>query len=318
MLVDPDNLLKNSVTIPEGLRVDRHRRRCWPRSTDFSAREVREGARRPRRARPAALRPRQRGGLPLPGDLRLRARTRRRRSILRDMVDALEAGRRRRRPRGRRAKRLGYTPGRADDGRQPGRRPRAGGDDMPKIARVIYNRLEGDETNGLLQIDATVNYAPDNQKLARRRRPTTCSRLAVQHLPQPGPAADADRGARGRRAQGGDRTRPTGGWYYYVTVNLQHRRDEVHHDLRRVPPVQGRAAAATAQTESDGVLSRRGRDEVRRAGRPDRPLAVAGAAPGGRTPRSAWTGPTTPQRVAEAGAGRRSSPAWTPRGAGCR
>ncbi len=34
---------------------------------------------------------------------------------------------------------------------------------MPKIARVIYNRLEGDETNGLLQIDATVNYAADNK-----------------------------------------------------------------------------------------------------------------------------------------------------------
>src|SRR5512146_1978203 len=37
------------------------------------------------------------------------------------------------------------------------------GDDMPKIARVIYNRLDGPGdkggTNGLLQIDATVNYA---------------------------------------------------------------------------------------------------------------------------------------------------------------
>ena len=26
------------------------------------------------------------------------------------------------------------------------------------MARVIYNRLEGDETNGLLQVDASVNY----------------------------------------------------------------------------------------------------------------------------------------------------------------
>ena len=37
------------------------------------------------------------------------------------------------------------------------------GSDMPKVARVIYNRLDGpgDQggTNGLLQIDATVNYA---------------------------------------------------------------------------------------------------------------------------------------------------------------
>ncbi|GAB3195023.1 endolytic transglycosylase MltG [Nocardioides hungaricus] len=36
------------------------------------------------------------------------------------------------------------------------------GQDMPKIARAIYNRLENPDngiTNGLLQIDATVNYA---------------------------------------------------------------------------------------------------------------------------------------------------------------
>jgi UPF0755 protein len=37
------------------------------------------------------------------------------------------------------------------------------GDDMPKVSRVIYNRLDGpgrqEGTNGLLQIDATVNYA---------------------------------------------------------------------------------------------------------------------------------------------------------------
>ena len=37
------------------------------------------------------------------------------------------------------------------------------GDDMPKVSRVIYNRLDGpgdqQGTNGLLQIDATINYA---------------------------------------------------------------------------------------------------------------------------------------------------------------
>ena len=32
-------------------------------------------------------------------------------------------------------------------------------EDRGKVARVIYNRLETDATNGLLQIDATVNYA---------------------------------------------------------------------------------------------------------------------------------------------------------------
>ena len=43
------------------------------------------------------------------------------------------------------------------------------GDYTPKIARVIYNRLENPDngiTNGLLQIDATVNYALDRDGLA--------------------------------------------------------------------------------------------------------------------------------------------------------
>ena len=38
----------------------------------------------------------------------------------------------------------------------------AAADDMPKVARVIYNRLENPGTAGTigrLQIDATVNYA---------------------------------------------------------------------------------------------------------------------------------------------------------------
>src|SRR4051794_3332850 len=40
------------------------------------------------------------------------------------------------------------------------------GENMPKIARVIYNRLENPdtgETNGLLQIDASVNYGLDRK-----------------------------------------------------------------------------------------------------------------------------------------------------------
>ena len=49
------------------------------------------------------------------------------------------------------------------------------GDDMPKIARVIYNRLENPDnggTNGTLQIDATVNYALGRATLARAHRRT--------------------------------------------------------------------------------------------------------------------------------------------------
>ena len=45
------------------------------------------------------------------------------------------------------------------------------GDDMGKIARVIFNRLDGPGdkggTNGRLQIDASVNYGLDQERGSR-------------------------------------------------------------------------------------------------------------------------------------------------------
>jgi UPF0755 protein len=94
------------------------------------------------------------------------------------------------------------------------------GDDMPKIARVIYNRLEGEETNGLLQIDATVNYAADNELGAV---PTTedleldspYNTYKYPGLP-PTPIEAPGEAALEAAANPAD-----GGWYYYVTVNLK-------------------------------------------------------------------------------------------------
>ena len=116
----PGQHRKSTVTIPEGLGSTEIVA-LLAKKTDFAAAAVRAGARGPRRARPAVVRQGQPRGLPVPVDLRLRARRRRPPTMLTTMVDAL-AARPPTTPTWRpAAKQLGYTPGRADDGRQPGR-----------------------------------------------------------------------------------------------------------------------------------------------------------------------------------------------------
>lgn len=121
-----------------------------------------------------------------------------------------------------RAKALGYTPHEvmtvASLVEAEGR-----GDDMPKIARVIYNRLENPGTAGTvgrLEIDATVNYALGrNLGVAIRSQdlevdsPYNTRRVAG--LP-PGPIE-----APGDDAMEAALNPTAGDWYYYVTVDLR-------------------------------------------------------------------------------------------------
>ena len=96
----------------------------------------------------------------------------------------------------------------------------ARGEDMARVARVIYNRLESDETDGKLQIDASVNYGL-NQDLgvaltsAQLRQDTpynTYTRAGLPPTPIEAPGDAAIEAA----------THPAeGDWYYYVTVNLK-------------------------------------------------------------------------------------------------
>ena len=72
VLVDPANRMRSVVTIPEGFTVDQIVA-TLAKKTDFSAQAVRQGARAPGRDRPAVVRRGQRGGLPLPGDVRAAA-----------------------------------------------------------------------------------------------------------------------------------------------------------------------------------------------------------------------------------------------------
>jgi UPF0755 protein len=98
------------------------------------------------------------------------------------------------------------------------------GDDMPKVSRVIYNRLDGpgsqQGTNGLLQIDATVNYALNRKGVVavttEETQNTDSPYNTYLHpgLP-PGPINSPGDAAIEAALQPAN-----GPWYYYVTVNL--------------------------------------------------------------------------------------------------
>ncbi|MGZ5399858.1 MAG: endolytic transglycosylase MltG [Nocardioides sp.] len=217
ILLDPENILRDTVTIPEGLRVvdivD-----VLVKNTDFGRAQYERVLADPRRlGLPGYAEGNPEGYLfPSTYDFGPDATAQ---SILVAMVDRWEQAAEES-DLERRAAELGYTPHElmtvaslieAEAGRQQ---------DRGKVARVIYNRLDGDETDGLLQIDATVNYAADQELGAV---PTT-EDLEIDSpyntylrpgLP-PGPIeapGDAAIAAAGN---------PTDGdWFYYVTVNLQ-------------------------------------------------------------------------------------------------
>jgi UPF0755 protein len=218
VLVDPANLLQASVTIPEGLRVvdivD-----VLAKNTDFSKAQWNK-----------ALKNTDALGLPdyangdpegylfpatytvKPSDKPI--------DVLKAMVTrwrqaADDAGLE------QAAKNLGYTPGELMTIASLVE-AEARGDDMPKVARVIYNRLEteGAPTYGKLEIDATVNYA-----LGRNLGVAISSEdLAVDSpyntrknagLP-PGPIE-----APGDEAIAAAANPADGPWYFYVTTNLK-------------------------------------------------------------------------------------------------
>ncbi len=220
VLVDPANLVNTTVTVPEGLRVadilD-----ILGEDTDF-----------PRGAYARALQKPEAIGLPAyadgdpegylfpstydvsPGDTPV--------TVLTAMVDrwrqaADDAGLE------ERAEELGYTPHElmtvASLVEAEGR-----GDDMPKVARVIYNRLEIDPnpSAGFLQIDAAVNFALGREPIARL---TTDEIDSVSDSPYntytqkglpPGPIE-----APGDSAIAAAANPAEGPWFFYVTVDLR-------------------------------------------------------------------------------------------------
>ncbi|MGB0102132.1 MAG: endolytic transglycosylase MltG [Nocardioides sp.] len=215
VLVDPSNMVKATVTIPEGLTVE-DTVAILAKNSDFKAAAFEKVLDKPAKlGLPDYAQGNPEGYLfPATYDFGPDATPE---SMLSTMVRRWEQAAEDADLDGAAAE-LGYTPAElmtiASLVESEGR-----GDDMPKIARVIYNRLTGDETNGLLQIDATVNYAAGNDLGAV---PTTAD-LEIDSpyntyqnagLP-PGPIE-----APGDAALQAATNPAKGDWYYYVTVNL--------------------------------------------------------------------------------------------------
>jgi UPF0755 protein len=220
VLSDPKNIVTTAVTIPEGLRVVDTvailaAKTKFPTSAFDAALEDGQALGLPAYAHGNAegyLFPSTYGFGPKekPADM------------LKDMVDRwkqsatdndLEAG----------AKAQGKTPGEimtiASLIQAEGR-----GSDMPKVSRVIYNRLDGpgdrQGTNGLLQIDATVNYALDRKGVVAVSTEDTHVDSPYNTYQNPGlpPGPINSPGDEAIKAA----LHPADGdWYYYVTVDLR-------------------------------------------------------------------------------------------------
>ena len=217
VLIDPGNMVQSAVTVPEGYRLEQIVD-TLAKETDFSKRQYEKVLRRPSAI---GLPPYANGnaeGYLFPATYMLPPNATPK-SVLTMMVDRwrqaaeeadLVAA----------AERLGYTPAElmvvaslveAESNRDA---------DRGKVARVIYNRLETDATNGLLQIDAAVNYAHDRDlgialttdDLEIDSPYNTYKNPGLPPTPIEAPGDAAIEAA----------ANPTDGpWVFYVTVNLR-------------------------------------------------------------------------------------------------
>lgn len=216
VLVDPDNLLQSAVTVPEGLRVEQVVE-ILAKETDFGARQFRRALDQPEKlGLPGYARGNPEGYL-FPATYTFRPNDRPA-DMLAAMVDRwrqaaeeadLEAA----------ADRLGYTPSELMIVASLVESEANRDEDRGKVARVIYNRLETDATDGLLQIDATVNYAlgRDLGLALTEEDLAVDSPYNTRRYPglPPGPIESPGDAAIAAAAD------PTPGpWVYYVTVDL--------------------------------------------------------------------------------------------------
>ena len=221
VLVDPANLLTSSVTVPEGLNVDQVVD-VLAEGTEFGAGRFRNVLEQPEKIGLPDYADGNPEGYLFPSTYAFGPKDKPK-DMLSAMVDRWEQAAEEADLEGA-AEKLGYTPHElmtvASLVEAEGR-----GDDMPKVARVIYNRLENPEngvTNGLLQIDAAVNYALDKSPIARLTldeidsvADSPYNTYTQQGLP-PGPIEAPGDAAIEAAAAPAD-----GPWLFYVTVNLE-------------------------------------------------------------------------------------------------
>jgi UPF0755 protein len=217
VLVNPDNLIQDALTIPEGWTVDQIVARL-AKETEFSKQDYRKVLRQPQ----VIGLPEYADGNPegylfpatymLPPDATAE-------SIITSMVDRWRQAAKAVKLE-QRAEALGYSPAEVMVVASLVEAEASREQDRAKVARVIYNRLEGDETNGLLQIDATVNYAHGRNLGAV----TSLDDLEIDSpyntYKNPGlPPTPIE--APGQAAMEAAANPAEGDWYYYVTVNLR-------------------------------------------------------------------------------------------------
>ncbi len=216
ILVNADNLVQNSVTVPEGLRVE-DVLKTLAKGTDFPLSKFKAVLDNPNAI---GLPPYADGnpeGYLFPATYAFGPDATPK-AMLSEMVDRwrqaaqdadLEQS----------AKALGYSPHELMTIASLVEAEANRDEDRGKVARVIYNRLETNATDGLLQIDATVNYAlgrdlglgltEDDLKVNSPYNTRKNPGLPPGPIESPGDdAIDAA-------------TNPAeGDWLYYVTVNL--------------------------------------------------------------------------------------------------
>ncbi len=220
ILLDPENILKNTITIPEGLRVV-DIVELLAKKSDFSKKQFQGVLDKPDKlGLPDYAEGNAEGYLfPSTYDFGPDATPT---SILVAMVDRWEQAADEANLEEAAAE-LGYTPHElmtvaslveAEASRQ---------EDRGKVARVIYNRIENPGTAGtvgLLQIDATINFAigrdlgfaisPEDRAFESPYNTYVSEGLPPGPIEAPGDAAIA---AAANPSEGD--------WYYYVTVNLR-------------------------------------------------------------------------------------------------
>jgi UPF0755 protein len=216
VLLDSRNLVQNTVTVPEGLRVEQTLK-ALAKGTDIPLREFKAAA---ENARAIGL-PRYAKGNPegylFPATYAFGPRADAV-DMLGDMVDRWRQAAEEADLEGA-AEELGYTPHQLMTIASLVESEANRDQDRGKVARVIYNRLETDATDGRLQIDATVNYAL-GRDLGLGLSPEDLdvdSPYNTRRYPglPPGPIESP-----GDKAIEAASDPPEGDWIYYVTVNL--------------------------------------------------------------------------------------------------
>jgi UPF0755 protein len=216
VLLDPDNLVQNTVTIPEGLRVE-DTVALLAKKTGIAVKKFEAVLERPDSIGLPPYAKDNAEGYLFPATYAFPPN-----ADATDMLSAMVARWRQAADEADlegAAKELGYTPGELMIVASLVESEANRDQDRGKVARVIYNRLETDATNHLLQIDATVNYAlgRDLGLGLTTEDLQVDSPYNTRRYPGLPPGPIESPGDKAIEAA----AHPTDGdWVYYVTVNL--------------------------------------------------------------------------------------------------